>query len=325
MSTPAEQMNDHLNEELAKLAAPRPQPSTSARSAPGPASARLTPLGMQTRPNGQSYHPRLLDDLEDLAFLRDARAHGEHVLLTGPPGTGKTALCEAAFVSDATARHTGLETIVGTADTEVGDFVGTWVQDPVSKAFEWAPGPLMRSVLHDVPLLVDEIAVISPGVLTVLYPLMDGRGELHIPMNPLLPPLKVGSGWALIGACNPDAPGARLSEALLSRFHHHVEVTTDWDLAADLGVPMGLITLAQNLETRRLLPTPTYDGWIPQLRDALAFAESAARYGEPFAVANLMRKCPPQDRHEFSAALKKTSLKEAKPLALGARVRMVRR
>lgn len=47
------------------------------------------------------------------------------------------------------------------------------------------PGPLMRSVLANVPLLVDEIALIDPRVLTVLYPLMGGRGELHVPMNPV--------------------------------------------------------------------------------------------------------------------------------------------
>lgn len=320
MSSIAQQMRQRLNEELNKPRTSGQQTTAPKRPAPAPASSLLPPLGPQTRPNGRVYHPRLIGDLEDLAFLRDARDHGEHVLLTGPPGTGKTALAEAAFAMDATATHTGLETIVGTEDTTEADFLGTFVQNPDSGVFEWVSGPLTRSVENDVPLLVDEIALINPRVLAVLYALMDGRGELLVPMNPSLPPIKVGTGWAVIGACNPDVPGAHMSDALLSRFQHHIEVTTDWDLAADLGVPASLITVARNLETRSKLETPTYDGWIPQLRDVLAFTEASSRYGEDFAVASLLRKCPAQDRAEFTAAMKK-SFSVGAPLGLGARAR----
>ncbi|MFJ4680487.1 AAA family ATPase [Kitasatospora sp. NPDC088783] len=296
---------------------------------PSSATMREEPIlplvGPQTRPNGQVYQPRLLENLEDLAVLRSARDRGEHTLLTGQPGTGKTAMAEAAFVAFARpGAHTGMETIVGSADTTDADFVGTFVQDPYTGHFTWIDGPLIRSMRHGIPLLVDEIALIPPTVLSVLYPLMDGRRVLHVTSNPHLPPIEAAEGWAVIGACNPHVPGADLSEALASRFTHHIEVPTDWDLAADLGVPEPFITAALNLETRTRAPEVTYDGWIPQLRDGLAFATNATAFGLSYALAAFLRRCPAEDREEMREALSKVySGYMPQPLALGSRSRGV--
>jgi nitric oxide reductase NorQ protein len=263
------------------------EPSTADKATDFPA------LGNQTRPNGTVYHPRTVMGFEDVALLRDARDHKEHILFYGPPGTGKTALCEAAFSRDATADHEGMESIVGTADTTEHDFLGTFVQNPRTGAFEWRPGPLHRSVMNDVPLLVDEIALIDPRVLSVLYPLMDGRNLLRIPVNPDLEPLPVGKGWFVMGAFNPDVPGARMSEALRDRFVHHVEVGTDWEMAQGLGVPEEMISVAKNLDQRRREGDLT---WSPQLRSLLAYAETERRRGREYALANLLGKVPADDR-----------------------------
>ncbi len=326
MSTLGDEMLDKIGHAPAS-AEPEPAWEDDDGTVVGPSSAvpstvdmaaSLAPQGTQIRPNGVAYHPRSVAGVfEDVALLRSAREHQEHVLFYGPPGTGKTALCEAAFAQDATDGHDGMETIVGTVDTTAMDFVGTFLEDPVTKTWNWQPGPLHLSVLNDVPLLVDEIALIDPRVLSVLYPLMDGRDVLRFPMNPQLEPLKVGPGWFVIAAFNPDVPGARMSEALRDRFEHHIEVGTDWELAENLGVAKDIVAVAQNLDKRRRNGDLT---WSPQLRSLLAFARHEQRRGREYALANLLGKTPPEDRDEIHGVLTKTLGEEIDRLQLGKQV-----
>ncbi|GGS84865.1 hypothetical protein GCM10010156_49360 [Planobispora rosea] len=302
-ATQAAQMLANLTAEdfLPQPAAPPPATAPRFRRPVQANRPALPPIGERMRPCGEIYKPRHIGPHEDLALLRAAHRHRQHVLLYGPPGTGKTAMIEAAYASD---DGPGLETVIGSADLTEADLVGTFVQDPTTRAFSWAPGPLHRSVLRNVPLLIDEIALIEPRVLAILYPLMDGRGELRITANPQLPPLPVRSGWMVVAACNPDVPGAQLSEALKSRFAHHLLVGTDWQLARELGVPDKAVTVAQNLDGRREREDDTLS-WAPQLRELLTFRDLAALYGEAYAVAALAAAAPEHDRAEVVAALRR--------------------
>ena len=275
------------------------------------------------RPNGQIYTPRSLVGMQDVAFVRECVSSQENALLYGPPGTGKTALPESALFLDAKRNdsggyeHMGLETIVCSVDTTESDFFGTFFQDPETGNFLWSAGPLQRAVEYDIPLYVDEVFLCDSRVLSSsLYPLMDGRGVLRIPMNPRIPPIPVGERFCVIGAGNPDVPGANFSEALRSRFDHQIEVETDWGLARNLGVPQKVINAAKALNIKR---REGIISWSPQLRELLAFKRDRERFGKQYAYSALLGKAPTEDRDEAKEALGKSvgDARDSEALQLG--------
>jgi nucleoside-triphosphatase THEP1 len=237
------------------------------------------------RPNGDLYFLRKWGEHMDVDVVRRSRAADMAILTYGAPGCGKTALVEAAFGED-------LITVLGTGDTEVSDFIGSYTVDGQG-GFLWQDGPLVTAMREGRPLLIDEIGVIDPKVMTVVYGAMDGRRELVVTSNPLVGIIKAAPGFYIIAATNPNAPGVRLSEALLSRFAIHVELTTDWILARKLGVPLRAVNAAQNLSTKMVTGIVS---WAPQFRELLAFRDLEKVFGKPFAIANLIASAPERDR-----------------------------
>lgn len=264
------------------------------------------------RPNGQSYFARKWGEHADVEALRKAREAtakafgGEKgspmfTLLYGAPGCGKTALVEAAF-SD-------VYTLMGTGDTEVADLIGGYVQTP-SGGFEWVDGDLIKAAENGGVYFIDEVGLIDPKVLSVVYGLMDGRREIVVTANPERGTVKAHPNFYVVAATNPNAPGVRLSEALLSRFTLQVEMTTDWALSRKMGVPATLVTVAQNLAKKQASREVS---WAPQMRELLAFRDIAETFGTSFAIANLIAAAPEIDRPVVADVLTRAYGEECGP------------
>lgn len=266
------------------------------------------------RPNGQVYHGRKWGDKQDVTVLRMARAttaaaqspggtgNTMFPLLYGAPGCGKTALVEAAFGAD-------VVTLMGTGDTETGDLEGGYVQTP-SGGFEWIDGGFITALENGLPYFVDEIGLIDPKVMSIVYSAMDGRREFTVTTNPERGTITAHPNFFVIAATNPNAPGVRLSEALLSRFTIQAEMTTDWSLAKKLGVSATMVTCASNLQAKVQSGEVS---WAPQMRELLAFRDATAVFGQEWAISNMIALAPEMDRPVVAKILSQAFGKDFKP------------
>jgi nitric oxide reductase NorQ protein len=290
--------------------APAPTPAAPAASAapalaPSPA-PKPAAAGPVTRPGGQVYQPRSLADMPDVEALRKLRDAGVPALLYGPPGTGKTSLIEAAFGDD-------LITVAGDGDTTSADLVGEYTQKP-DGTFEFIYGPLIRAMQEGKVLFIDDATLISPAVLAVAYPAMDGRREISVKAHKG-EVIKAADGFYVVAGHNPGVHGAILTEALSSRFSVQVRVSTDYDLATALKIDSRAVKAAKDLAARQAAGEI---GWAPQLRELLAYAKVAAILGEAAAIANLVGIAPEEDADAVAEAVAKAFGKKAvAPLALG--------
>lgn len=281
-----------------------PAPSGAGGSAVGLAGVVTGPV---KRPNGMDYHPRLLSGMPDVTALRRLRDAGVAALLYGPPGTGKTSVVEAAFPD--------CITVQGDGDTVVADFVGDYTKTPDGE-FVFVHGPLVRAMRDGVPLFIDDATLIPPTVLAVVYPAMDGRRQIVIKANGG-EVVDAAPGFYVVAGHNPGVHGAVLTDALASRFSVQVQVSSDYDLADQLGVDKKAVRVARNLATRQERGEV---GWAPQLRELLAFKKIAAVLGTDAAAGNLVGIAPEEDRATVAAVVRDAFGRTVAPLALGARI-----
>jgi len=158
---------------------------------------------------------RVVGRRRELESVVAALAAGRHLLLEGPPGTGKSTVLRAI----AGEAEIGFEFVEGNAELTPARLVGTF--DPAAVLAEgyvpdvFVDGPLVAALRDGSLLYVEEINRIPEETLNVLITVMS-EGELHVPR---LGHVAASPGFRLVAAMNPfDAVGtARIASAVYDR------------------------------------------------------------------------------------------------------------
>lgn len=207
-------------------------------------------------------------DVETIvAWLGAPRNMVGAVLLLSEPGTGKTALIEAATTHMVAQDEEGnylaessLLTVLCTPDHTRDSLFLKYVGDGHGEdGGPFALGPVPFAAKHGKVLYLDETMRLDDGVMPVLYALADGRHWLP-EGNVDGTPLEIHPDFRLILSSNPLVRGASLPEPLASRCASTtITVETTADLLRDLDITEEVVLAWEALGAAGL--------WRPQIRE----------------------------------------------------------
>jgi MoxR-like ATPase len=157
----------------------------------------------------------VIDRAREVELLEAALGSGAHVLLEGPPGTGKSTLLRKV----AAGRHIPFVLVEGNAELTPARLIGNF--DPalvLARGYQpdiFVDGPLVQAMRTGGLLYVEELNRVPEETLNVLLTVMS-EGDLNVPR---LGQVVAADGFRLVAAMNPyDAVGtARISMAVYDR------------------------------------------------------------------------------------------------------------
>lgn len=242
-------------------------------------------------------------DVETVAAWLDApRTIVGAVLLVGDPGTGKTALAEAAVCHADRTMTTIVCTPDHTKDALYMRFVGEGHGDCVTPGHidgetcalgcnlsPFTLGPVPKTAKDGGVLYMDEVMLLVDGLKPILYSLSDGRRFLP-EGNIDGSPLEIHPDFRLVLSSNPLVRGASLPEPLASRCAGTtITVETDAEMLRDLGIDDSVVNAWEALGTAHL--------WRPQIRE-LRVADYWLPIDSAQAVSAMIPEhCPESERN----------------------------
>jgi MoxR-like ATPase len=151
----------------------------------------------------------------ELELVRAALASGAHILIEGPPGTGKSTVLRQV----AQARNTPFVLVEGNAELTparlIGSFDPALVLEQGYRPENFTDGPLVAAMRDGGLLYVEELNRVPEETVNVLLTVMS-EGEINVPR---LGRIAADERFRLVAAMNPyDSVGtSRLSMALYDR------------------------------------------------------------------------------------------------------------
>ena len=151
----------------------------------------------------------------EVKVLKDLIQDGVPVVLTGPPGIGKTTMIETVFHE----LNIPMQTFVSSASTQASELLGqlgtggergdlsVWTDGKLSLAARAAEGGVINGIY------LDEVINLPANVASVLYSVLDNRQSLPLPTGE---ELKVGRELKCVFSYNPSRT-VKLEDALRSR------------------------------------------------------------------------------------------------------------